>query len=284
MSHWAIEIESPIELADWLSWLVAEKLDVAVEIQDEETLTRGPQADLCRLIIRIEEQPTEKWIKSLKECLGEVGAPHSPIRTRCNTNEDWKTGWRAFFAPVEIAPQVVARPPWSDPSTGINVVVDPGMAFGTGTHATTRLAARLAHQVLYQRAPCRVLDQGSGSGVLTMMSSYLGHDTLGIELDPVAVKNAQDNLKFNQIDHPIKFICSHEIPKDPACFDVVIANIIAPVLIDLAIDIMRVCKDAIVLSGMRDTQIDDVLQVYLGWKLVEKIHEDHWVACILKPV
>ena len=285
MSHWSVEIESPAELSDWLSWLIAERLDVAVEIQDEETFIQGPEEDTSRLIVRIEKMPTEEMINALHDCLSEVGCMDCPVRTQKNDDTDWRLGWRAFFSPTMIAPNIIARPPWSEESDEdhLDVIIDPGLAFGTGTHATTQLAATLCAEVLRHKSPCRVLDQGCGSGILTVLCAKLGHYAHGVELDPVAANNARENIKLNRFtDDQIKITTSDEVPK--ASFDVVVVNIIAPVLIELASNLKAACGETLILSGLLVDQEKSVLKVYTGWVVQKRITQGHWVGLILQRV
>lgn len=286
MSHWSIEIETPSELSDWLSWLIAERLDVAVEIQDDETMTPGPEPEFCRLLVRTEEEPSSDWVKQIQDCLIEVGCSEAPIRSRHDEDDSWRLGWRAFFKATEVAPGVIVRPPWSElaekaQNTVIDIVIDPGLAFGTGTHATTQLAAQLTVKTLKEQTPLKVLDQGCGSGILSLIAARLGHKVTGVEIDPMATRNAQENLPLNHLsDDDIKFIVADAVPQEE--FDVVIANIIAPVLIDLAPQIKTACQDTIILSGLLSDQERQVLKAYDGWSPIERIQQGEWLGLILK--
>lgn len=282
MSHWSIEIETPSELSDWLSWLIAEKLDVAVEIQDADTLTPGPDDDFCRILVRTEDEPDATWVQMIQECLIEVGCSEAPIRSRQMNDDSWRLGWKAFFKATEVAPGVIVRPPWSDQSAaGIDIIIDPGLAFGTGTHATTQLAAQLLVEELKDQPPVSVLDQGCGSGILSLIAAYLGHQVIGVELDPMATRSAQDNLPLNQFNTgEIKFICDDRIPNQS--FEVIVANIIAPILIDLAPQITQACGETIILSGLLIDQEQRVLKAYQGWSIKTRITEGEWVGLILK--
>ena len=282
MSHWSIEIETPGELSDWLSWLIAEKLDVAVEIQDSETLISGPDDDFCRILVRTEEEPDATWVKMIQDCLIEVGYSDAPIRSRQTDDDSWRLGWKAFFKATEVAPDVIVRPPWSERSTAdIDIVIDPGLAFGTGTHATTQLAAQLLVSELKDQSPISVLDQGCGSGILSLIAAHLGHQVTGVEIDPMATRSAQDNLPLNQFNGgEIKFICDDRIPNQS--FEVVVANIIAPILIDLAPQITQACETTIILSGLLIDQEQRVLKAYRGWVVDKRITDGEWVGLILK--
>ena len=284
MSHWSVEIEVPIELSDWLSWLIAERLDVAVEIQDDETLTSGPEADVSRIIVRSEEEPDELWIKQIRECMIEVGSRNCPIRTSKTDDDGWKLGWRAFFKETEVAEGVIVRPPWTEPSIAegvIEIIIDPGLAFGTGTHPTTQIASQLCLSALSGRAPCRVLDQGCGSGILSFLVAKLGHRVKGVEIDPTAIKNAHENAALNGVSaSQVEFISHYEVPEE--VFDVVVANMIAPILIDLAPTLMKATSDLIILSGIRLEQELKLFETYSEWEVIERVTLDEWTGCTLR--
>ncbi len=277
MSYWSVEIEAPSDRADWLAWRLAERLETAVEQQDHETLTRGPDEGVDLLVVRLEEEPTEEQIEGIRGCLREAGLEGAALRTRRDDDDGWRLGWRAFFTPVEVAPGAVARPPWEPPAPGaLDLVIDPGLAFGVGTHPTTRLAARALMEELKGRAPCRVLDQGCGSGILTLLAAKLGHDALGVEIDEMATQSAAENLPLNGADGEgrlpgggrARFEVGEEVPAGP--FEVVVANIIAPVLTALAAPLSACCARTLILSGLLESQEEGVLAHYPEWRVVAR--------------
>ncbi|MBM4290980.1 MAG: methyltransferase domain-containing protein [Deltaproteobacteria bacterium] len=300
MSYWAIEIEAPSDRADWLAWTLAERLATAVEQQDQETLTRGPEDGVDLLIVRLEEAPTEEQLEETRGCLRDAGLEGAAIRTRRDDDDGWRLGWRAFFTPVEVAPGAVARPPWEPPAAGaLDLVIDPGLAFGVGTHPTTRLAARALKGALDEaaragRAPCRVLDQGCGSGILALLAAKMGHDALGVEIDDMATQSAAENLPLNGADEAgrlpgggrARFEVGAEVPAGP--FEVVVANIIAPVLIELAAPLRASCARTLILSGLLESQERAVLAEYPGWRVVGREAEegsragDDWLGLTLR--
>jgi ribosomal protein L11 methyltransferase len=289
--YWSIEIEAPSEVSEWLSWLIATRLESAVEQLDQETLTPGASEALDTLIVRLEQAPTEEQLATLRACLAEVGCPHAPLRTSADDDEGWRLGWRAFFKPVEVAPGVIARPPWEPTSaqegeTGegvIDIVIDPGLAFGVGTHPTTKLAATLLKRELEGREPCDVLDQGSGSGLLAMLAAHLGHRVRGVEIDEMATLSARDNLPLNGLsEEQVRLEVGEEVPE--GSFEVVVANIIAPVLIALAPALSEACAGRLILSGMLTTQENEVRAAYPEWRVCERVTDEEtgWVGLRLE--
>ena len=298
MSYWSVEIEVPGELADWLSWLIAERLEVAVEIQDNETLTLGPDAETCKLIIRTEDEPNSTWVEAMRGCLDEVGQTDAPLRSRHETDDSWRLGWRAFFKPTEVAPGVIVRPPWAEASAAVSsdiddsiertspvsVIIDPGLAFGTGTHATTQLAAGLLKRALddvKEGESWYLLDQGCGSGILSLIAARLGHRVRGIELDPVAARNANENVALNGLtaEH-VNITAGERVPAGD--YDLVIMNIIAPVLIDLAPQINELDTPLLILSGLLADQELQVLKAYSEWRVTARERSGDWLGLTLK--
>ena len=126
----------------------------------------------------------------------------------------------------------------------------------------------------------RVLDQGCGSGILSLIAAKLGHIAMGVEIDPVAVRRPTENLPLNNLtENELSFQASGEVPS--GSFDVVIANIIAPVLIDLAAAICKVAEESIILSGMLLDQESNVLKAYPGWVVHDRFTQGEWVGLIL---
>jgi len=282
MSHWLIEIEAPSSRAEWLAWSIAERLMVAVEQLDQETLTQGVDKATDLLIVRLEEAPSEEQLEGIRACLRALECEGAPLRTRREDDEGWRLGWRAFFKPVEVAPGVVARPPWEPPisEAEVELIIDPGLAFGVGTHPTTRLAAQLVCEELKARPSCKVLDQGAGSGLLAMLAAKLGHEVVGVEMDEMATLSARDNLPLNQLSEAqVKLTVGAEVPKGP--FEVVVANIIAPVLIELSEGLREACVGRLILSGMLEAQEAQVLEAYPGWAVERRVSLEGWVGLSL---
>jgi ribosomal protein L11 methyltransferase len=150
--------------------------------------------------------------------------------------EDWAESWKAFFWPQKITERIVVKPTWreytAEPGQQI-IEIDPGMAFGTGTHPTTSLCVRLLEE--YLKIGQSVLDVGTGSGILLIAAAKLGAGPMtGIDLDPMAVDVARKNLLQNSVPSAVfELICGHLTENIIRTYDVVVANILAEVIIDL---------------------------------------------------
>ncbi|MBQ6925374.1 MAG: 50S ribosomal protein L11 methyltransferase [Kiritimatiellae bacterium] len=197
--------------------------------------------------------------------------------------EDWSESWKRFFTVVHVSPHLVVRPPWEDyaPAQGERVLVlDPGMSFGTGKHATTQACMGFLDE-LAQADPHRdVLDVGCGSGILSIAAAKLGFDNVrGIDNDEDAVRIAGENAAANDIEAAFQ-------TQDLAVCDlqatVVVANVLAPVLIQFAESIARCVRrvpgNALILSGILETQYDDVRDAYaaLGFRERKNILIGEW--------
>jgi ribosomal protein L11 methyltransferase len=150
--------------------------------------------------------------------------------------EDWAESWKEFFWPQKITAGIVVKPTWRDYAAepGQHIIeIDPGMAFGTGTHPTTALCVQLLED--YLQAGRTVLDVGTGSGILLIAAAKLGAGHLtGTDLDPMAVDVARKNLLQNRIaPSAFELFCGHLAEDIHRTYDVVVANILADVVIDL---------------------------------------------------
>jgi len=191
-------------------------------------------------------------------------------------DEDWGEGWKRDFKPLDVG-RVRVRPSWivaPPPAGSVEVVLDPGMAFGTGNHPTTALCLAALSGALARRPGATVLDVGTGSGLLAIAAAKLGASRVaGNDEDPVAVAVARENAARNGVDLELTGAPADQIP---GTFDVVVANILANVLVDLAPALAdKVAPDGVVLlSGILEPQEDEVRRAYLAAGLVALRAED----------
>ncbi|HEY3165240.1 MAG TPA: 50S ribosomal protein L11 methyltransferase [Candidatus Limnocylindrales bacterium] len=177
------------------------------------------------------------------EALGHLQAfglrPIGDLTTRVVHEADWAEAWKAHFPVMRIGRRIVIRPTWREHEAAPDDVVldlDPGMAFGTGLHPTTRLCLAAVESVAVSGllAGARVLDVGCGSGILAIAAAKLGAaSVLGVDTDPIAIEATDANAARNGLRGSIR-ARSGSLPSGEAAFDVVLANLIASVLIDLA--------------------------------------------------
>jgi ribosomal protein L11 methyltransferase len=199
--------------------------------------------------------------------------------------EDWAESWKAFFWPERIGERVVVKPTWRDYTPGpgeIIIELDPGMAFGTGTHPTTRLCACMLETFVGEGS--RVLDVGCGSGILMAAAYKLGASTVwGIDIDPVAVEVSTENLVLNRVPAGDRQVLAGDLARDVhKRFDIVVANILSEVILSLLDQIPAVLEPEgmFICSGIIEENAPSVFEKMagMGFDIVAAHHMDGWVA------
>ena len=218
---------------------------------------------------------------------------HARITTRLSfrqiDEQDWAESWKAYFWPEKISDRITVKPTWRpyQPTPGEVVLeIDPGMAFGTGTHATTALCIRLIEAHL--RPGCTFLDIGTGSGILMIAAAKLGAAKLfGVDIDEVAVEIAEKNLRLNQVDSDCFALATGNlVDVVPQKFELVAANILSEVIVRLLDDIGRVLKrgGTLICSGIIAENRETVLlkMAETGFEVLEVSQQEEWVAIVAK--
>ena len=201
--------------------------------------------------------------------------------------DDWNSRWRSFHRPVEVAKTLRVRPPWHerDPAGDlIDIVIDPGQAFGTGSHATTRLCLELLAALAGEGAAGGpLLDIGTGSGVLAIAAAKLGFvPVTAIDNDPEAVAAAISNAAANGVAIEVSRgdIRTAEPPESP----VILANLLRPLLLELA-ETMRVSPWLLIASGLLAAEADEVARAFNerhGLRERTRRHDGGWAALLLE--
>ena len=200
-------------------------------------------------------------------------------------DQHWETAWKKHFKPIRVG-RVVIKPTWEDFESGsddVVVEIDPGMAFGTGYHPTTQLCL-LALQDLVKTGDT-ICDVGTGSAVLAIASALLGAErVVGVDNDTVAVGVAQENVKHAELTNVVNIIRADSPLAFGAKADLVVANIIARVLIDIAGELAAIMKPGglLVACGIVTERLKEVRQAFesAGIKYVEERVDGDWVALI----
>lgn len=192
--------------------------------------------------------PADRSLASKKRRLSQIVGHLSLIyplklEERLLAEEDWAEAWKAHFFPHRVGRRLVIKPSWREyqPSDGEMVIeLDPGMAFGTGLHPTTRLCLQAVEAHL--RPGWRALDLGTGSGIQALAAARLGASrVLALDTDPVAVKVARGNVRANSLSRRIT-VRRGSLPVDGLPFDLVVANIVAQVIQELAVLLLAALK------------------------------------------
>ncbi len=208
---------------------------------------------------------------------GIVGAG-TELTLRTVEEADWANAWKAFYKPMRVGRRLLVTPPWEMPELGdgdIPLVIDPGMAFGTGSHPTTQLCLTALED--YVKPGMRVADIGTGSGILAIAASKLGASSVvATDVDPLAVKIAAENFAVNGV--PVQ--AQEEFPA--GTYDLVVANILADVIIGLSDPLAALVKPdgLLIASGIIDTRETDVRFAVegAGFAPLETRRQAEWVA------
>lgn len=212
------------------------------------------------------------------------------------TDEDWSTSWKDHFKPLRIGNRLVIKPTWeSFPATGDDIILelDPGMAFGTGTHPTTMLCLSILERILSGRNTesgsklkknSSVLDVGTGSGILSIAAALLGAESVtAIDIDPDAIRVAMDNCTLNRVS---AMVAASDTPLHliSGSFDIILANILAEELVRLAPELVqRISPDGfLILSGILSEKEELVVNGFSNYDvtLTEIAREGEW-SCIV---
>lgn len=199
--------------------------------------------------------------------------------------QDWAESWKAHFHPVKISEGIVIKPTWRDysPQNHETVIeLDPGMAFGTGTHPTTAMCLRLMER--FMKPGFRVLDIGTGSGILLVAAARLGAGMLlGVDNDPVAVGVAEENLILNRVEkEKFRLNTGNLVDAVTGTWDLAAANILTATIVPMIPKIPRVLAPGAVFiaSGILELNKDSVSAALdeSGFEILEILSEDEWIG------
>lgn len=221
-------------------------------------------------------------------------APIGPLEERQLAEEDWQQAWREHYHPLRIGRHVVIKPTWREYDArpdDIVVELDPGMAFGTGSHQTTALCLAYLEELV--RPGIRMLDQGTGSGILAIAAARLGaSDIDAVDINALAVHTAQENVLHNGLADRIHVWRVEE--DEPAGgsargerrYDLIVANIIARVIIEMApsLAVALLPDGALIASGIIREREEEVVAALAaaGLNVVDRRHQDEWVTLLTK--
>ena len=218
------------------------------------------------------------------------GINKGPGITECREvmEEDWETSWKEFFHPIKVGERIVIKPSWEDyaPMDGDLVIeLDPGMAFGTGTHHTTAMCCRVLEQVVQPGHV--VFDVGTGSGILAVAAAKLGARSVqAVDFDAVAVRVAKENVAINNAQDIVQVSQSDLFTGVKGQADVIVANIVADIVIKLLVDIPARLNDTgvFIASGIITERLTDVTTAMLAQDLVidQVIEQGGWVAIVAR--
>ena len=270
-----IEDYSDLEEAAW---------EIAhIDLIDEDLLKKDRSKAAVHIYISPEENPAEA-VAFLSERYNAEGIKHEIDMSVCR-NQDWENNWKEYFKPMPVGNKLLIRPVWEDNynADGRAVLnIEPGLAFGSGGHDTTRLCLETLENHITPET--ELLDIGCGSGILGIAGLLLGaKNATGVDIDALAVKTAKENGKMNGFDEPqFKVFEGNLTDKISGKYDVVVANIVADIIVMFTENVGRFLKEdgVYITSGIIDTRENDVLAAFekYGFEVVGRHESCGWLC------
>jgi len=229
-------------------------------------------------------------MEQMTELFSLYGCKPEPPTVTLLADQDWATSWQQYFKPFEIVPGLVIKPSWEayQPSPGQHIIeMDPGMAFGTGQHASTRMALSLIKKSIEEVTPEQALDVGTGTGILAMAAALFGAGrVIAIDNDPDAVVVAGENIGKNKLEGRIE-VSTTPVEQIQGSYPLVCANIVHDVLVAMAPTLTGLTTPGghLVLAGiLSGEQEDNIIAVYRqqGLHLGDRQYQEEWVALLLR--
>lgn len=253
-----------------------------IDLIDEELLEKDRTKGVVHIYINPEDNPSEA-VSFLKERYTAENIPFEISLANC-AQEDWINNWKQYFNPIEIGDKLLIRPTWRseyDPGDRAVLDLDPGIAFGTGGHETTRLVLTEIEKIAGEGK--RFLDVGCGSGILSVAALLLGCDSaFGVDIDEMAVKTARDNAALNHVDEKFTVVCGDLTDKVSGKYDIIAANIVADAIIALTADIEKfMTPDTVyIMSGIIDSRSAEVEEFVSRTLDITGRYEDNGWVCL----
>ena len=270
------------------SALVEETLEIAhIDLIEESLLEKDRTKGIIHIYVNPEENPLEA-VAFLRERLEASGIENEITISDCRV-EDWQNNWKQYFHPMPIGNKLLIRPLWeNDFDAGERKVlnIEPGLAFGTGSHPTTKLCLETLEG--YIDGESTVLDIGCGSGILSIASLLLGaKSAFGVDIDSLAVKTAKANAAENNIDESRLTVVQGDLSdKVSGKFSVVVANIVADIIIKFNKEVGAFLEDGgvYITGGIIEAREGDVIASFEenGFEIKERRENNGWLVFVLK--
>ena len=256
--------------------------------------------NLCRVTFYVENSPAGYGaiaaIRMAMHAMKQKHPEYAPLLLTMENvkDEDWENNWKQFYKPMEIGERLLVIPAWekADPKGRVTLTLNPGLTFGTGSHATTRLCLTALESRIHGGE--KVLDLGCGSGILSIAALRLGADSaFACDIDEKCIDVAYENAALNGIGKKQLTVRQGDATKEGALrdaigtgYDVVVANIVADVIISLAPQVRHFLKEDgwFLTSGIIDDRADEVAAalVAAGWNIVESCTSEGWYCYICR--
>ena len=230
----------------------------------------------------------QRFLRVIRGMYPEMGADQ--LRWRILKDRNWNSAWRRFFSPQKVGQGFIVAPPWAKlPRLGRRhlIAIEPGMAFGTGTHATTRGCMEFIERVArsLDKKQFTALDVGTGSGILAIALAKLGaRKVWALDNDPIALKVAEENIRYNAVQKNV--FCSAAPLNRLRAFPVVVANLTAETILSLAESLSKrvALGGYLILSGILRPKTEQLVRYFgsIGFRLIKLKEEKEWATLLLK--
>lgn len=270
--------------------LEGEVMEIAhIDLIEEELLKADRTKGIIHVYVNPHENPLEA-VSFIKERLENLNIEHTITIADCAT-EDWVNNWKQYFHPMPIGEKLLIRPTWEDEydSAGRKVLhIEPGLAFGTGSHPTTKLCLETLEKYIDEHST--VLDIGCGSGILSIASLLLGAKTaFGVDIDSLAVKTAIANAKENDLDESrFTAVQGNLSDKVNRKYNVVVANIVADIIMEFNKEVADFLDDdgVYITGGIIENREEEVLFSFAqnGFEVKERFEEKGWLVFVVQKI
>lgn len=265
-----------------------EVMEIAhIDLIEESLLEADRTKGLIHVYVNPHENPLEA-VSFIEERLKEQNINYQIRIDDCKA-EDWVNNWKQYFHPMPIGEKLLIRPTWEDEydAKGRKVLhIEPGLAFGTGSHPTTKLCLETLEKYIDENST--VLDIGCGSGILSIASLLLGAESaFGVDIDSLAVKTAMANAEENGFDESkFKAVKGNLSDKVNGKYSVIVANIVADIIMEFNKEVGKFLEDdgVYITGGIIESREDEVLLSFAqnGFEVKERFEEKGWLVFVVK--
>lgn len=276
-------LDVPVEGADEAASLLFELGAAGIEERDEQTLERGPGPGMVTLVGTFAD-------RAAADAAAATVDPSLLPRVAELSGDSWRDEWKKYFVPFRLTDRITIRPPWEPYEAKIPgeivLELEPGRAFGTGLHASTALVARALGAREAHLRGARVLDVGTGSGILALVAVALGAASArAVDNDPDAVEVARENIGRNAMEGRVEADTT-PVGSIPGSYDVVTVNIEAGVIVSMAVALAARVEigGLLLLSGILKHQSGEVEAALEGFAIEERPDDGEWVAMALRRI
>ena len=255
-----------------------------VDLIEQELLDKPRDTVIIHMYLEPGDSPVET-LALIAARMEAAGIPYTS-ETEGVEQEDWQNGWRKYYHPMDVGQRLAVVPSWQDYETSrVKLILDPGLAFGTGGHETTNLCLEVLDERV--RGGERVLDIGTGSGILAIAALKLGAAAAeGVDIDPVAVRTAGENAALNGVADKLTVLVGDLSDKASGKYDIITANIVANAIMALSPAVPGLMADdaVFIASGIIDSRKDEVIAALeaAGLAVLEVKEKRGWECIVCK--